>query len=35
MQEKWILYAKKADFQEIGHKFHISPILARQIRNRG
>ena len=34
MQEKWILYAKKADFQEIGHKFHISPILARLIRNR-
>ena len=34
MQEKWMLYAKKADFQEIGHKFHISPILARLIRNR-
>ena len=34
MKQKWILYAKKADFQEIGHKFHISPILARLIRNR-
>lgn len=33
-QEKWMLYTKKADFQEIGHKFHISPILARLIRNR-
>lgn len=33
-EETWMLYAKKADFQEIGHKFHISPILARLIRNR-
>ena len=33
-EEAWMLYAKKADFQEIGHKFHISPILARLIRNR-
>ena len=29
-----MLYAKKADFQEIGHKFHVSPVLARLIRNR-
>ncbi len=33
-EETWMLYAKKADFLEIGHKFHISPILARLIRNR-
>lgn len=33
-EEKWMLYAKKADFQEIGHRFHISPVLARLIRNR-
>lgn len=33
-EEKWMLYAKKADFQEIGHKFHVSPVLARLIRNR-
>ena len=33
-EEKWMLYAKKADFKEIGHKFHVSPVLARLIRNR-
>ena len=26
--------AKKADFEEIGKQFHISPVLARIIRNR-
>jgi len=31
---KWYLTQKKADFDEIGRKFNISPILARLIRNR-
>ena len=32
--EKWMVYAKKADFQEIGRKFGIDPVIARLIRNR-
>lgn len=32
--EKWFLTRKGADFQEISQRFHISPILARLIRNR-
>lgn len=32
--EKWMVTAKRADFEEIGKKFHISPVLARVIRNR-
>ncbi|MCL2717601.1 MAG: single-stranded-DNA-specific exonuclease RecJ [Lachnospiraceae bacterium] len=31
---KWFISAKKADFDDIGRKFNISPILARLIRNR-
>lgn len=31
---KWMLYAKKADFNGIGAHFHISPVIARIIRNR-
>lgn len=31
---KWFLSAKKADFEEIGRTFSISPVLARIIRNR-
>lgn len=31
---KWMVMAKKADFDEIGRKFQISPVLARIIRNR-
>lgn len=34
MKEKWFLQTKKADFNEIGRKFNISPIVARIIRNR-
>lgn len=34
MKEKWYLYTKKADFNALGQKFHISPVLARIIRNR-
>lgn len=34
MKEKWFLQTKKADFDEIGRKFNISPIIARIIRNR-
>lgn len=32
--EKWFITMKKADFNEIAEKYHISPILARLIRNR-
>ncbi|MDY3017645.1 single-stranded-DNA-specific exonuclease RecJ [Blautia sp.] len=32
--EKWVVMAKKADFQEIGKKFGIDPVIARLIRNR-
>lgn len=32
--EKWFVTMKKADFQAIGKKHQISPILARLIRNR-
>ena len=32
--KKWYVSAKKADFAEIGKKFHITPMTARIIRNR-
>lgn len=32
--EKWFVSMKKADFNGIAEKYHISPILARLIRNR-
>ena len=32
--EKWFVTMKEADFNEIAAKYHISPILARLIRNR-
>lgn len=32
--EKWFVSMKKADFNRIAQKYHISPILARLIRNR-
>ena len=31
---QWFLTAKKADFEKIGARFGISPVLARLIRNR-
>ncbi len=34
MTTKWMLYAKKADFNALATKFHITPITARIIRNR-
>ncbi|MBQ8913349.1 MAG: single-stranded-DNA-specific exonuclease RecJ, partial [Lachnospiraceae bacterium] len=34
MKEKWTVYAKRADFYEIGKKFNIDPVVARVIRNR-
>ena len=34
IREKWLLAAKKADFNEWANVFHISPVLARIIRNR-
>lgn len=34
MTAKWMLYAKKADFEGIGKKYGISPVTARIIRNR-
>ena len=32
--QRWFITMKKADFNRIGEKYHISPILARLIRNR-
>lgn len=32
--EKWVVTAKRADFQEIGRTFGIDPVIARLIRNR-
>lgn len=32
--QKWVVSAKKADFKEIGQKFHIDQVTARLIRNR-
>ena len=31
---KWFMSTKKADFEEIGEKYHIDKVLARIIRNR-
>ncbi len=31
---KWMVAAKRADFQKMAQEFHISPVLARIIRNR-
>ena len=31
---KWVVSAKKAEFDKIGEKFHIDPVIARIIRNR-
>lgn len=35
MKEKWVVAAKKADFQGIGAHFGIDPVVARVMRNRG
>ena len=35
MKEKWVVSAKKADFQAIGQKFGIDQVVARIMRNRG
>ena len=32
--EQWYLYKKKANFNQIGEKFNIDPVIARLIRNR-
>ena len=32
--EKWVIAAKRADFNQIGQQFHIDPVIARLIRNR-
>lgn len=32
---QWLLMTKGADFQAIGEKYHIDPLVARLIRNRG
>lgn len=34
-EAKWMIYSKKADFNAIGEKFDIDPVLARVITNRG
>mgnify|MGYP000258324427 FL=1 len=31
---KWVIAAKRADFNQIGQQFHIDPVIARLIRNR-
>jgi single-stranded-DNA-specific exonuclease len=31
---RWMLYSKRADFQALANRFHISPVTARIIRNR-
>ena len=31
---KWVIATKKADFDAIGEKFHIDPVIARILRNR-
>ena len=31
---KWMVAAKKADFNEIAAKYQITPVLARIMRNR-
>ena len=33
--EKWLVQAKKADFDRLGKLFGIHPVIARLIRNRG
>ncbi|GHU62134.1 single-stranded-DNA-specific exonuclease RecJ [Clostridia bacterium] len=32
--EKWMVHTKRADFEQIGKKYSISPLLARILRNR-
>lgn len=32
--EKWVVAAKRADFNQIAQEFHIDPVIARVIRNR-
>ncbi len=34
MKERWFVTAKRADFQQIGTRFGIDPVIARIIRNR-
>lgn len=34
IMQKWVVSAKRADFQKIAEKFHIDPVIARLIRNR-
>ncbi|WP_346698497.1 single-stranded-DNA-specific exonuclease RecJ, partial [Catenibacillus scindens] len=34
MREKWMIMAKRADFNQLGTMFHISPVLARLAVNR-
>ena len=32
--ERWVVAAKRADFQGIAERFQIDPVIARLIRNR-
>lgn len=34
MTTKWMVYAKRADFDGIAKEFHINPVIARVMRNR-
>lgn len=33
-KERWVVSAKRADFQAIADRFGIDPVIARLIRNR-
>lgn len=35
MKKKWILINKKADFEAIGLRYHVDPVLAKVVTNRG
>lgn len=35
VKEKWIKYGNKADYNEIGKKYNISPVVAKIMSNRG
>ena len=35
MRAKWVIAAKTADFNRIGERFGIDPVIARIMRNRG
>ncbi|MDE5778938.1 MAG: single-stranded-DNA-specific exonuclease RecJ [Lachnospiraceae bacterium] len=34
-EQNWVIHTKRADFQALGEKFHIDPVVARILVNRG